>query len=237
MPKNALAQSSGSDGKLKAKLEEPPRISFDFYSYGILMTQRNGNISRTQAVHPDALSAALAQNYRFQTGLLHRDILYMSQSNKGSVTVEYRKPQVYGIWIDGVTNALHVPLPGLVLIRSLPITGTPSYALFAVKRRPGAQSACFYDVPLPNVNSGGIICWGNVPRPSADQLQPNNLAADWRTILGSAFGNHSTFRKSKQYPDDIRKQLIALDAAKAKRYPNDDLVRVDHSFESVLKLA
>ena len=51
-----------------------------------------------------------------------------------------------------------------------------------------------------------------------------SLADDWRQLLGSTFGSHMVNGKSRQYPDDIRQQFIALDEAQAEIYPLDDLV-------------
>jgi hypothetical protein len=160
----------------------------------------------------------------FTTGLLSADTLYVWQEGGTQVVAEYRKPQLTGVFLEGSESALRVPLPGMVLIRVTRHQQRPDYKLYAVKRRPKTLDVPLYHAPIPNVFTGGGICWGTVERVSDNALASVSLAEGWAQLLGSPFGSHACSGKSKAHRDDVRKQLIALEAAGKKRYPTTDLI-------------
>lgn len=163
--------------------------------------------------------AAKREPETFDTGLLGDDILRVYQQGSKRVIISYRKPQKTGIWLDGSEDALHVPLPGLLLVRE-GLT-QPRYHMYAVKRKPSPGSK-LYLPPLPNVSGG--ICWGTVAKPSNAALASCDMREDWEQFLGSRFGNHSTGGKCQSHPDDIRKLLMELHDNQARRYPVGELV-------------
>ena len=81
--------------------------------------------------------------------------------------------------------------------------------------------------------SGGI-CWGTVERVSDTALAGVSLAAGWAQLLGSPFGSHAVNGKSKAHRDDVRQQLVALEAAGKKRYPTSDLIAAKRTLADVL---
>lgn len=161
----------------------------------------------------------------WNTGILSQAALMVGEQHGGRLVVEYRPPQMSGIWLEGSDEPVRIPLPGLVLMRFMLPSTRPQYLMFAVKRRPtNAAKTKLYCCPLPNTYATGSICWGTVAAPTGDKLHETRLDADWEVLLGSKFGDHSVAKKSILHMDDIRKTLLALEASKAAKYSLDDLV-------------
>lgn len=170
----------------------------------------------------------------WETGLLSPNTIYLSERGGMRIVAEYREPQMTGVWMDGSETAVRVPLPGLLLIRTVK-GGQPDYRLFAVKERPADLKAQLFHAPLPNVYGNGGICWGSVARPVGDALESTTLAKDWNYLLGTRFSDHGVNGKSKTNRDDIRKKLIALEKRGVKRYPLSDLIEAGLKLESELR--
>lgn len=159
------------------------------------------------------------------TGIILPSTVCVVMRGAAKVIVDYRPPQMTGIWMDDNPQPLRIPLPGLLLINKQTRT-TNKYLMFAVKKRPITTNCDLYEPPLVHVGHGGL-CWGNVTIPEEDS--PNSLANAWNAFLGTPFTNHNVTGKSrrKKYANDIRALLIDLDKRKAKRYPVSDLVKID----------
>jgi hypothetical protein len=209
---------------LQAALSEQPSLSLEFYSYGVLLRRREGDAVTEYAVDPAQVALALAAKVTFDTGLLSSDTLLIRQEGVRKTVVAYRRAQMAGVYLDGSETALRVPLPGLLMIRTTNEDRNPNYAVYAVKRRPAALDAALFHAPLPNVFSSGSICWGTVQRVSDMALSGTSLSEDWALLLGSPFGDHACAGKSRSCPQDIRQQLIQLEAKGARRYPTADLI-------------
>ncbi len=219
---------------LQAALNEQPSLSLDFYSYGVLLRKREGDALTEYAVDPAQVAVALAARVTFDTGLLSGDTLLVRQEGVKKTVIEYRKAQHTGIYLDGSETALRVPLPGLVLIRTTSEERSPSYTVYAVKRRPVSLDTALFHAPLPNVFSGGSICWGTVSRVSDAGLTGTGLAEDWAMLLGSPFGDHAVSGKSKAHPQDIRQMWIALEERQARTYPTTDLIPAKKTLMQVI---
>ncbi len=170
----------------------------------------------------------------FDTGLLSGDTLLIRTEGVRKIIVEYRKPQKSGVYLDGSESALRVPLPGLLMIRATNEDRSPSYAVYAVKRRPTSLEVALFHAPLPNVFNSASICWGSVQRVSVEALSGASLAPDWAMLLGSPFGDHACSGKSKSHPHDIRQKLIELEQTQTRRYPTSDLIPVKKTLAQVL---
>jgi hypothetical protein len=219
---------------LQTALNEQPQLSLDFYSYGVLMRKREGDTITEYAVDPAQVAVALAAKVTFDTGLLSGDTLLVRTEGVRKIIVEYRKPQKSGVYLDGSETALRVPLPGLLMIRATNEDRNPTYAVYAVKRRPAALEATLHQAPLPNVFNSGSICWGSVQRLSDEALSGASLAQDWAMLLGSPFGDHACSGKSGSHPHDIRQKLIELEQKAARRYPTSDLIAAKRTLGQVL---
>lgn len=206
-------------------LAEPPRLVLSFYSYGVLMRKCEGDQRQEYAIDPAQLVKAIAPEMVFDTGLLHPDILLIRQKGVSRLVVGYRPPQMTGIWLEGSEAPLRVPLPGLVMFRITKEERNPSYSVYAVKKRPASMDEPLYRAPLPNIYTGGSVCWGTVPTTLDDTLQ-----GDWQKLLGSPFGSHSVYGKSKKFQNDVRQRLMKLHT----RYPLSDLIEERKSFGKVV---
>lgn len=102
-----------------------------------------------------------------------------------------------------------------------------SYFLWAVKKNQFDPNLILYHAPLPNVMADGRICWGNVC-PTSVNL--SNVESAWSKFMESTFNRDYTQGKSKQYNNNIIKQLRILNRKEkisyCCRYPVSDLVPV-----------
>lgn len=195
---------------------------------GATVRRRNddGGISE-YPVDPQVLAKALLEDKErlvlFSTGLISPALLYYGVKGTSRTVIEYRPPQVTGIWLDGSDTPIKVPLPGLILIANL-IGRHASYQIAATKSRPIALDEIVYQVPLPNV--GYSVCWGSTKLPDIPETSLD-LSKVWTAFFSTPFGNHSVSGKSRRskYKDDIRTLLLALDKRHAKTYPMNDLVQ------------
>lgn len=206
-------------------MTEQPSLILSFYSFGLMLRKQEGEGVSEYPVDPAQVAAALAAKTRFDTGLLTDSTLLVQQEGIRKTVVDYRPPQKTGLYLEGSETALRVPLPGLILIRTVEGTNA-QYQLYAVKQRPTSLEEPLFQAPLPNVFSSGSICWGTVLRVSETALTSSSLAEDWVQLLGSPFGDHACGGKSKSHPQDIRQKLIELDTKKTRQYPKRDLVAV-----------
>ena len=216
---------TGLSGRaLHSAMSEEPSLSLHFYSFGITLYKREGEQVSEYPIDPAQAAVALAAKVTFNTGLLTGDTVYIHMEGVSKTIVEYRKPQITGIFLDDADAPLRVPLPGLLMIRQTNGDQALSYAVYAAKKRPTTLETELFHAPLPNVFNSGSICWGTVQRVSDEALSDASLTEDWQQLLGSSFGNHAVSGKSRSHQDDIRQKFIALEAKKARRYPISDLI-------------
>jgi hypothetical protein len=229
----ALLNSATWTGRrLQEAICEAPQLTLSFYSYGILLRKPTENGAYVEyPVDATQVAQTLAAKVNFNTGIMAEDVLLVQKEGLRETVISYRKGQKTGIWLEGSSQPLRVPLPPLILIRSM--NGTkPSYALFAVKKRPTSLDVPLFNAPLPNVYNSGSICWGNI---RLNVELGSALSADWALLLGSPFGNHSVGGKSRQFHSDIRQQLLTLAQANKRVYPKKDLIPVDKSLRQLLE--
>lgn len=216
-------------------LQTPPILQLSFYPYGVLLRRQTENGGCVEyAVDPAQVATLLAGKMRFETGLLTSNTLYIAQIGIRHIVAEYRPPQKTAVYLEGSAQPLRVPFPGLVMIRATTGGQGPRYGVFAVKGHPSSLDIALYHPPLPNIYGDGAVCWGSVNRASANSLAGNDLTEDWTLLLGSAFGNHGVGGKSRQYPLDIREQLMAVEKRRSRVYPVRDLVKQRFTLGNVL---
>lgn len=210
-----------------------------FFPYGMVLRHNTPAGTTEKIVDPEDVAkvlAALAQKRAVHsTGLLSENTLYVIEDAVARTIVEYRPPQKTGFWLDGSDEPIRVPLPGLLMIRSIPLGGQADYRIFAVKERPTSDSAQLFVAPLPNVYADGSICWGNVKRLPDSQLDKVSLAQDWQMLLATKFNDHVVGGKSNAYKGDIRKLYMEMERRKAKRYPLGDMLRANRTLDYALK--
>lgn len=217
---------------MQEALCETPQLSLSFYSYGILLRKATENGAYVEyAVDAVQVAQALAAKLSFDTGILGGDVLWVHKDGMRETVISFRQAQKTGIWIEGSSEPVRVPLPPLVLLRQKG-ENQASYQLFAVKKRPTSLDVPVFHAPLPNVYASGGICWGNLRLP---EPQGMNLQAIWQALLGSAFGTHAVTGKSRQFNHDIRQHLLQLAQAHKRVYPVSDLVPVKKDLRQVVR--
>jgi PRTRC genetic system protein B len=222
---------------LKTAIQEKPHLTLRFYSFGILLRKRTDKGWTEYPVRPEGVAAALAREVTFDTGLLGPNTLCVVAKGPTRVVAEHRPRQKSALWLEGAENPLRVPLPDLVLIRTVHHGRQPGYQLWAVKERPTSPDCPLFVAPFPNVYTHGGICWGTVERPQGESLEGADLAADWAQILGSRFGSHNVRGRSRAHPDDVRQQYVDLERRRARVYPKKDLVDAGRTLGQALEKA
>jgi hypothetical protein len=214
----------GLDALHKA-IQEGPRLTLLLYSFGIILRKQTEQGTTEYPVSPAELGAALAANVTFDTGPLPADTLCVRAIGTQRVIAGFRRPAKTALWLEGSDDPIHVPLPGLILIRTTYANRNPDYALYATggRERPADYDMPLYRAPLPNVYTDGGICWGTVRRGEVALAGPS-LAEDWAQLLGSRFGNHGVAGKSRSHPEDIRQMYLELEKRRARVWPGDDLI-------------
>lgn len=181
-------------------------------------------VSKTQdgveykPVSPEAVAAAFSTE-AIDSGWLLNNIVRWGKGKNGEWILLYFPPQKYNILLQNTANhslQLAVPLPALLFVG---IGGT--YYIWAMKGRSFDPAGNLYAAPLPNVMGEGSICFGNNLVP---QCNSQNIVEIWNLFWSSPFNSDAVSHKSKQFPEDIRNQLMLLHDEKAKRYPTNDLV-------------
>jgi hypothetical protein len=182
--------------------------------------------SRSYAIDPRQLIKVLADNIPpeiFSTGLLPDDVIQVVKNGDCTTTISYREPKATGIWLEGVSEALKIPMPGMILARQHNKGhNNNSYHLVAITEEPKPETKLFM-APLPNTSPQGV-CWGTVQKTRVEDDGNHSMREDWRSLLGSPFGNHTVGGKSRSKPKDIREMLIQLDKRHARKYPSKDLI-------------
>jgi PRTRC genetic system protein B len=209
---------------LSQALQEKPILSLHWYSYGVLLQKQTEHGIAEYAVSPEDVAAALSNNVVFDSGILGCHTLCVRSEGARRTVTEYRPRQKTPLWLEGRADALHIPLPGLILIRTTTANRSPDYQVYAVEARPDSYNAPLYHAPLPNIYSHGGVCWGTVKKVNPAQLAGNDLAADWDQLLASPFGDHLVNGKCCSHGDDVRKLYTDLEQRRARVYPKRELV-------------
>lgn len=212
-----------------------PQLTLRFYEFGIVRDQMlsNGVFTRT-LVDPAHVADALSAKKKFSTGLIAPNVIYVAEAGVRRTLVEYRPRQKTAIFLEDSEEAVVVPFPELILIRTTTSGGSPEYHIFAVKERPTTLEIELFNAPFPNIFSDGRICWGSVQQVSGTALQQPHLAEDWKVLLGTKFNNHSTGHKSRHYPMDIRQRYFELEKRQARVWAKSDLVSARITLAKVL---
>jgi len=94
---------------LASAMSEQPSLTLNFYSFGMTLRKRDGDVVTEYPVSPEQAASALAAKMTFTTGLLTADTLYVWQEGGTQVVAEYRKPQLTGIFLEGSEAAIRIP--------------------------------------------------------------------------------------------------------------------------------
>jgi PRTRC genetic system protein B len=179
-------------------------------------------------VSPAAVRAAFAEE-TIDTDWLPRDARRWGIGKRGEcivITFPLQKHRLLFADENGKTMSLEIPMPALAFFGY-----GQRYYLWAFKDNELGSETMLFAAPLPNLDANGAICFGGnvVPKASAKSIQEA-----WRLFLASPFTNHSANGKSREYPNDVRTQLMRLAEKRRRRYPLDDLVSLNRTAERVI---
>lgn len=111
--------------------------------------------------------------------------------------------------------SLGVPLPGAVIVHC-----QSQLRVYAYKDELSLNST-LYHYPLPNIDSSGKVCWGNVALP---RLNPSSM---WNAFVTSEFNQDYDNHKSQAHPYNVVSQLKAVAQSSNIVYPERDLVSIN----------
>jgi PRTRC genetic system protein B len=184
-------------------------------------------------VSPTAVRAAFGQ-IAVDSGWLPSEVRRWGQTPAGEYAIMFVPAQrqvvpLTNTWGDRFPMRrikVEVPLPPLVFAGC----GT-NYWVWACAEAPHPK-ARLYEAPLPNVNQGGSICFGSNHPP---EVRPETMGQAWKVFMTSPFNNHLIGGSSRQYPKDVREQLLALAASGAAAYPTADLVPLNNVVDDIAR--
>ena len=102
---------------LSLALQETPILSLHWHSFGIVMCKQTEHGITEYAVSPEDVATALSNTVVFDSGLIGSNTLCVRSEGARRTVVEYRPRQKTPLWLEGSEDALHVPLPSLLMIR------------------------------------------------------------------------------------------------------------------------
>jgi PRTRC genetic system protein B len=126
---------------------------------------------------------------------------------------------------NGKQKKLTLPIPVTVMVGI-----GMQYFLWAVPHNFSPDSG-LCQAPFPNVHDNGAICWGQNTPPKSHH---RHAEAAWRLFFESVFNGDLGNGKSQKFEHDIRRMLAYVARKKMDEYPDQDLVRTNHSLRSIL---
>lgn len=193
----------------------------------LMFIDLSGSAAQCRYISPLDFRAA-ASKIPAETGWLRPGIVRWGRSGQTSWFVLFIPPGVHSFFIQAQGNAVEqfaVPMPGLVY------STFQQHMIWAIKEQQSNPTAQIFHVPLPNISSRGLICFGENTRPD-----PGNPDRCWQLFLASPFNHHQADGKSRSHPKNIIPKLTALAQSETKTYPLDDLIacnqNVDQAFQA-----
>ena len=193
------------------------------YAYRHRETVRHGGDTFEQYsikfLSPESVRSAFAQ-IPVDSGYFPVGTVRFGMSGAKTWLVKFLEPHKRSldlILADGSCKGIEIGLPPLLSIG----IGT-RYFIWAMKSRQFDPDAPVFFAPFPNINTNdGSICFGTNHAPSCSA---STFARAVNLFFETPFNEDHSSGKSRKFPDDIRKALMALAGSKTKRYPLNDLV-------------
>jgi PRTRC genetic system protein B len=167
----------------------------------------------------ESLRAAFMQE-PVDSGWLPEGVVRCGSGPAGTFLVKFIPPKKHRLHLSSESQpspfVITSPLPALVF------AGVhTTYYVWALKTDHFHPSAPLFHAPLPNVYADGHICWGTNRPPEASA---QTMKEAWRLFISSPFNQDLAAGRSEAYPQDVRRQLLALAEARESHYPVEDLV-------------
>lgn len=199
-----------------------------------LFATNQGSRTNYKFLSPSSVKAAFS-NIPIDSDFLPPNTIKWGTNSGGEYLVQYIPPRQQGVTLTNSTEsrllAITVPMPGMIFMG-----WGLHYWLWCVKDKQLTPESQLFHVPLPNVMQNGAICFGTTPHSPCSAL---GIGRSWDGFWSSPFNDHTVQLKSKEFPTDVRSQLLKLHGQKTKRYPLKDLVscnkNVTEAIESIIK--
>jgi PRTRC genetic system protein B len=175
---------------------------------------------------PAAVRSAF-RNETIDSGWLPVGVSRVGEGNRGKWMVRYLPPMHYALMITGRKRPLQLPMPALVWFGI-----NHNYYIWAMKGNRLNPKDALYHAPVANVNSSGLICFGQNAHPD---VAKGGFEQTWKTFWDAPFNDHQDGGKSKSHPKNINAKLIGLAKAKAKSYPEGDLMPAGFTLDAAIE--
>jgi PRTRC genetic system protein B len=169
-------------------------------------------------VAPGAVRQAFAAQ-PVDSGWLPQGINRWGSGPKGQWMLRWHPPAMRPVALPGRKTHARIAMPALVFFGQ----GT-HYYIWAMKGEKFDPRAHVFNAPCANVNTMGLICWGTNPKREAAV----GFEAMWKLFWEAPFSTNWSNGKSKKHPNAVNAMLIELAKSKTAKYPEDDLVPLQH---------
>jgi PRTRC genetic system protein B len=183
----------------------------------LLVSEGAGEITQ-KYISPGALRQAFAAE-PIDSGWIPAGVRRWGVSAKGTWMLRWHPPAVYPVWLPGRKRQVKVPMPGLVFFAQ-----GHAYYLWATKGNKFDPKGKLFNAPCANVNSLGLICWGENAHPD---VATGCFVKMWRTFWEAPFSPNWASGKSREFTN-ANDRLADLAKRGAKAYPEDDLTPLQH---------
>jgi hypothetical protein len=178
----------------------------------LFFNRRDGQ-DRFKYLSPVDAACAFSQ-IEMDSGWLAPEVVRTGWDSRGVWSVLFVPARVTPLLIENGNETLkiQVPLPGLVFTNY----GIGCH-IWAVTGKKFSPEAKVFHAPLPNISSGGQICFG------MNHLErEKGIEHAWKLFLASPFNSHQSDNKCKSQPGDVRRLL--LDLQNKKLFPPQELL-------------
>ena len=189
-----------------------PRLRLDFYDEAILLSRYEETAVTSYPVSALDITAACAK-LTVASGLLPPNTLFWRQQGSHTTLGIYVPARRWTVQTAAATR--QIPLPPLLFMG-----GGHSYAIYALKQRPGTGQAQLYHAPCPNVGHNGRICAGNTSFPVCSEQTIGQALTLF--LEGSYFNGDQAAHKCRAFPDDVRQLWAQLESK--RRFPLGQLI-------------
>ena len=182
----------------------------------LVFCSREGGVHTAKFLNPEDVKAAF-HSIVSDSGWLPPHVVRWGHGHGKEWVVLFQPGQPYNLVLTAPQQqqqVLRVPLPSAVVF--LADHDMHMWAVKTVAFEPDAEA---FAMPLPNVAQTGRVCFGANLHPPTSLQTANGI---WDTWISGAFTGESCTNKSKQFPDDVREHLRALEGR--TKYPKRDLV-------------
>ena len=192
------------------------QMQIEIYKESILIRKIDKKTVRVMTVSADDIADALAQQTRYESGILPTDTLWWKKSHTALIAAIWKPPQIWPVALQTEAfkppTRFNLPMPGLVFLCS---PNRPPW-VFAAKQRPEGPNEILFKTPTFNVFGDGRVCPGNHQFPSEAQEIPKSFFQSFFSRTGDSHN------RSQKHPTELQDLWQEIDGE--EEYPIEDLV-------------